>query len=312
MTVNVMHYHLQRVNPLSKTITLTDGFGKMNRRKREAVIRFHKYNKNAEPSNWYRAKLMLYYPWYNEDTDLLGGYETYEQHYQHVQSIVQANEKKYCNEEVDNVDLDENGPPEHLWSQIAPSTEEARAQALAEGSHVLTNVSQEDLRDNAALMTTTTTNLHARFESASNTQEIAADEYPRLFLRALNDKQRDIVMFHRNWCKKAVIALKQGKAIEPYRVFLSGPGGVGKSHVIRLIHSDTIKFLKQSGTFEPDDVIVLLTAPTGVAAFNINGMTLHSALLLGTSKYTGFQPLSHDKLNTLRTKLSNLALSLMK
>ena len=72
-----------------------------------------------------------------------------------------------------------------------------------------------------------------------------------------------------------------------------------------MIHSDTIKFLKQSGTFEPDNVIVLLT---GVVAFNINGMTLHSALLLGTSKYTGFQPLSHDKLNSLRTKLSNLAL----
>ena len=53
---------------------------------------------------------------------------------------------------------------------------------------------------------------------------------------------------------------------------------------------------------------MLLTAPTGVAAFNISGMTLHSALSLGTSKYTGFQPLSHDKLNTLRTKLSKLAL----
>ena len=63
-----------------------------------------------------------------------------------------------------------------------------------------------------------------------------------------------------------------------------------------------------SGAFEPDDVIVLLTAPTGIAAFNINGMTLHSALLLGSSKHTGFQPLSHDKLNTLRTMLSNLAL----
>ena len=78
--------------------------------------------------------------------------------------------------------------------------------------------------------------------------------------------------------------------------------------MIRLVQSDTIKFLKLSGTFEPDDVIVLLTAPTGVAAFNINGMTLHSALLLSTSKYTGFQPLNHDKLNTLRTKLTNLTL----
>ena len=79
-----------------------------------------------------------------------------------------------------------------------------------------------------------------------------------------------------------MIALKQGKPIEPYRLFVSGPGGVGKSHVIRLIHSDTIKLLRLSGAIEPDDVIVLLTAPTGVAAFLINGMTLHSALLLGT------------------------------
>ena len=36
-------------------------------------------------------------------------------------------------------------------------------------------------------------------------------------------------------------------------------------------------------------------------------MTVHSALLLGTSKFTT-QPLTQDKLNTLRTKLSNLQL----
>ena len=115
-------------------------------------------------------------------------------------------------------------------------------------------------------------------------------------------------MFHRDWCKKAVIALKEGKPVEPFRVFLSGPGGVGKSHVIKLIHSDTLNFLKLSFTFEPDDVIVLLTAPTGVAVFNINGMTLRSAFLLGCSRYSGFQPLSHDRINSLRTKLSHLML----
>ena len=45
----------------SSCIKLTDKFGTMRKRKREAVIRFHKYNKDAEPSNWYRAKLMLYF-----------------------------------------------------------------------------------------------------------------------------------------------------------------------------------------------------------------------------------------------------------
>ena len=60
--------------------------------------------------------------------------------------------------------------------------------------------------------------------------------------------------------------------------------------------------------FKPGDVIVLLTAPTGVAAFNISGMTLHSALLLGRTKFVGFQPLNKERLNTLRYKLSKLML----
>ena len=92
-----------------------------------------------------------------------------------------------------------------------------------------------------------------------------------MVVNGLNEQQRSIVMFHRGWCKKAVLALKEGKPVEPYHVFLSGPGGIGKSHVIKLVHSDTLKLLKLSRAFEPDDVIALLT---GVAAFNINGMTL--------------------------------------
>ena len=292
----------------STQIQLTDGYGRMNKRKREAVIKFRRYNKDAEPSNWYRAKLMLYYPWYDEQSDLQAGYETYEQHYEHVKSIVLANESKYSHTSIEDIEVDEDGPPEHLWSLIAPSTEASRSQSLAEGSEPLTEVSNEDLRDNDNILSSgTTANLHVRFDSATNQQVIPADQY-RQMLRELNDKQRSIVMFHRNWCKKAVIALKHGKPVEPYRVFLSGPGGVGKSHVIKLIHSDTVKFLKLSGTVQPDDVIVLLTAPTGVAAFNIGGMTLHSALLLGRSKYNGFQPLNRDKLNSLRTKLSHLML----
>ena len=50
--------------------------------------------------------------------------------------------------------------------------------------------------------------------------------------------------------------MKKGEAVKPYRVFLSGPGGVGKSYVISLIHRDTVKLLRLSGQVEPEDVIV--------------------------------------------------------
>ena len=93
-------------------------------------------------------------------------------------------------------------------------------------------------------------------------------------IRVLNKEQLNIVKFHRRWCKQAVSDIKHGHTVEPYGIFLSGPGVVGKSHVIKLIHSDTIKLLKLSGTVEPGQITVLLTAPTGVAAFNIGGITL--------------------------------------
>ena len=137
-------------------------------------------------------------------------------------------------------------------------------------------------------------------------EEIPPNEYRQL-MRGLNAKQRAIVMYNRDWCKRAVTALHNNSRIEPYRVFLSGPGGVGKSHVIRLIQSDTIKLLRLSGEIDPTDVSVLLTAPTGVAAFNIGGMTLHSAFLLGSGQL-GFQQLSNEKTNTLRYRLSKLKL----
>ena len=43
----------------------------MIKRKTEAVIRFHNYRKDSDPSNYDRSRLMLYYPWYAEASDLL-------------------------------------------------------------------------------------------------------------------------------------------------------------------------------------------------------------------------------------------------
>ena len=295
----------------STKIKLTGGLGVMSTRCREAVIRFRQYNKDAEPNEYYRAKLMLYLPWYDEDKDLIKNYSTYEQHHNQVQEIVIPNEAKFNKTLLDEIDIDEIDHPEHIWAEIAPNTEDSELRTLQQNIEALTEMVQQDLDDNTTVLHQSATpgsTLALRYEANAKKNEISSAEYCKL-LQNLNDKQQQMIMYHRKWCKEAVTSLHNGSQVKPYRIFfLSGPGGVGKSHLIKIIYSDTVRLLRLSGTFEPDDVIVLLTAPTGVAAFNINGMTLHAALLLGRSKFDGFQPLSHEKLNTLRSKLSKLML----
>ena len=59
---------------------------------------------------------------------------------------------------------------------------------------------------------------------------------------------------------------------EPLRLFVSGFGGSGKSHLIRILMA--YQFIRSEVEKEPCHF--LLGAPTGIASHNIGGMTLHS------------------------------------
>ena len=63
---------------------------------------------------------------------------------------------------------------------------------------------------------------------------------------------------------------KDRSNMERLNLLVHGPGGCGKSVVTRA----AAHMLRQS------ERGVVLAAPTGVAAFNVNGTTLHSSLLL--------------------------------
>ncbi len=244
-------------------IQLGNGLGVMYKRRREAIIRFHRFNREKESSKLYRSKLMLYLPWRNESTDLLGGYVDFSSHYEVKHDVIFENERKYShnatliNEAVD--DLTEHGPPQHAWDQVAPGAAEQHARDQAEGVEEERSIEQEDLDANARMLQQqqqSSTPLLQRFTAETNRELLSPEEY-RAAVRGLNKKQRQVVMFHRRWCKSAVTALQKGQPVKPYRVFLSGPGGVGKSHVISVIRNDTVKLLHLSARLEPEDVVVL-------------------------------------------------------
>lgn len=63
-----------------------------------------------------------------------------------------------------------------------------------------------------------------------------------------------------------------GLHVKPLRIIIMGTAGTGKSLLIKVIRSKLQRMAEEIVT------PVLVLAPTGVAAFNIGGMTIHSAL----------------------------------
>ena len=83
----------------------------------------------------------------------------------------------------------------------------------------------------------------------------------------------------------------EGDKSNPLRMIVSGTAGTGKSyliHCLRLLLQDKVR----------------VVAPTGVAAFNVDGHTLHSLLCLPTKGE--FKDLEGERLNRIQQSLSTI------
>ena len=65
------------------------------KRKKPKIIRSVRYQKDKDPENHYREKLMLYTPWRNESTDLINSSKTYQERFQKVKTEVLCNSRQY-------------------------------------------------------------------------------------------------------------------------------------------------------------------------------------------------------------------------
>ena len=164
----------------------------------------------------------------------------------------------------------ENNSPQSAWEIVAPNIAQNDTstnvqcfytlQNQKQGKEYITNTLTHDNMQN------TTNPLCMLYAKAAKRQDMNLHDYCK-HIHNLNTKQQHVVMYNRAWCRSYINALRHGKKQTGYRIFLSGPGRTGKSHVVHLIQRDMFHFFKH--TLKPDDdqSIVLITAPTGSAAF---------------------------------------------
>ena len=127
-------------------------------------------------------------------------------------------------------------------------------------------------------------------------KRMSDDDY-RALVRSLNEKQRQF-FYH------VLHSIKTKN--DSLRFFLGGSAGVGKSTVTNALYEALTRFLNSIARENPDDVKVVKAAPTGKAAFNIKGNTLHAAFEIPANRGFQYCALDSDRLNTIRTQLKKL------
>ena len=285
----------------------------MKCRKIKAVVRYHTPNKKKEPEKYFHHLLMLYYPW-REESNLLSNDNTYVSKFYepHVQAIIEQNRSIF-------------EPDAEAITEALDSFKSI--QGIVHSYDCLNDQENDDMhsevKDYSIEEETFNKQLPAHLDSASNNTKESqssgiisynqpsdiSDDAMRECVRSLNSRQRcayDIVLF---WCRsrvKNMNSLKPEK-VEPIYIFVTGGGGAGKSHLINTIYHTVTKTFRHA-PINPECPSVLLMAPTGVAAININGTTINSAL--GIPKDTGnnLPALVDQKRTQLRISLSELKL----
>ena len=288
----------------------------MTKRKKQAGIRYHKWPISKQPESFYYSELYLFVPWRNEETDLLNGHSCYMDSHSSFAETIKRNRSPFEKhaELIDAAvqDIEENGAPTNAWDELAPETEQEQCDAEEEGAepdpeHSILHPENDVSNPDIVLPPT-----HQDFQVGLAIERIPDiwphDKYNK-HIQSLNSEQYQVFQIILSWCRSYMQPHNPNEKLTSLHLFISGGAGTGKSHLIKALYQTIQITLRKEGE-TPDLPKVLLLAPTGPAAFNIQGMTIHSALLISVlhskGKNKSHMSLSDDKRNTLRSKLSSL------
>ena len=298
---------------LPEKIKLIDTNEIMKRRKVKAVIRYHTPNKQKEPEKFFHHLLMLYYPWRDENK-LLGNDGTYATTYHdpNVQPVVKDNRSIFehdtdaITEALEN--LRNNQGNIHSYDAMNDQENDDIQTQLEKQSNTAEGSFNEQIPSH--LSSTPESNNHQPSLISRYTQPCdMTDDELRHSVRSLNKRQRYTFNHVLTWCRDKVknINCIEPQDVEPIYIFLTGGGGAGKSHLIKTIYHTVTKTFRHVAV-NPDLPSVLLMAPTGVAAININGSTINTALGIPKEAGSNLKPLSDQNRTQLRLLLSELRL----
>ena len=273
----------------------------MKKRTKPAALRFHKMKRSVDPAAYFFSEALLYTPFRSEkelekrvNDAAHDGYELLEK---------QINSVKLKVMEF----LESNEEARYMVEEASNKNKEIGEILDAEGEQDIEDCEQEDLLLHPDYAHLNPDDLEI-IEPSSKSEKI----YPPIEvddLKLLREKTRRLDFYQRKVIEKGIMysrevvkALKnQNPPPQSKTVIVHGGAGCGKSTVINILKQWCHLILQQPGD-DPDCPYILVAAPTGTAASNVRGQTMHTSFSFsfGNEHYSLSDKVRDKKRNLLK------------
>ena len=271
------------------TFTSNGEVRQMMLRTKSACLRCNIPDLKAHPESYFFSLLFLFFPFRNEN-ELLFPCDTYQNSFLQKQPLIdqkqlaQTNLMREFETAMRHILSMETEHYEDIQSLTTPSFAFTNQITRTQGTEPRNDVFTYDILHQPETTNTPQKDMHVDMFRAMAVCRMTDEEF---------NEKKSMLSVTQNDAFKKIAQHDQRSAMY---LFITGGAGTGKSFLLRLIRE---LLLRKNHHSLPN---VLVAAPTGVAAFNINGRTLHSLLQLPTQDHSNaqYRPLSPRNLKILR------------
>jgi hypothetical protein len=289
------------------------------KRKRPKIIRYVRYSLAKDPDNYYRELLLLFHPWNSEDKlqpqdlnavendILLDGHPSFKSRYLQVEDVlVQVRRDFEKNEHRNWEEVEAEGKRvfeehENLLDEfvVAPNMQQGECDIEAEGIKKDPALDEHVGHQDFGVELNIKTANNSMIKVVNISRALVDDSTYFGLVRKLNVEQQ---LFFNH----VMYSVHQASEVQ-LKCFLTGGAGMGKSVLTSALFQSLTRWYNDQLEIDKSTMKVLVMAPTGAAAFEVSGMTLHSALSIPTQQSLHeYRFMDSSKLSEMRSDYKDL------
>ena len=283
---NIAYTKSSSEEDILRLIKLRNNRGHISRRKNDCVVRyFLKYENDEE---FYRALCILFFAFRDERKEIHSKnvQELYEDNVEAIEMERRKFEKHRGMVELikdlekqkeSNADIEENEDKENLYIEdettLPEEIEDFEKEVKSKAKQAISNYNE-------------------------GAEKMSSETYLDSVI-SLNEQQRKIF--------NDFVERINDTTIDPFYLYIGGEAGTGKSFLLKLM-IEAVKLLPKHSGQDLDKPHFITLAPTGVAAYLVNGTTIESGLGIQPQKKRSFQTTNPSKNSNLRFLYEDLQL----